>query len=98
MIYLVDGAVNSYNFTCLLFDLADALSLYQHFHLPRQLLLAGNIHTSPTFISKPTKMAESEDGHHIEIVPDDSAWAGVEENAEDPEEVRVIFSALDSFL
>ncbi|KAG5662403.1 hypothetical protein KAF25_004821 [Fusarium avenaceum] len=42
-------------------------------------------------------MAESEDGHHIEIVPDDSAWAGVEENAEDPEEVRVIFSALDSF-
>ena len=43
-------------------------------------------------------MAESEDGHHIEIVPDDSAWAGVEENADDPEEVRVIFSALDSFL
>jgi carnosine N-methyltransferase len=43
-------------------------------------------------------MAESEDGHHIQIVPDDSAWAGVEDNAEDPEEVRVIFSALDSFL
>ncbi|KAJ3519638.1 hypothetical protein NM208_g14046 [Fusarium decemcellulare] len=42
-------------------------------------------------------MAESEDGHHIEIVPDDSTWGGVEENAEDPEEVRVIFSALDSF-
>ncbi|KAK2697388.1 hypothetical protein QWA68_003786 [Fusarium oxysporum] len=42
-------------------------------------------------------MAGSEDGHHIEIVPDDSAWAGVEDNAEDPEEVRVIFSALDSF-
>ncbi|KAM5356419.1 hypothetical protein ACJ41O_003065 [Fusarium nematophilum] len=42
-------------------------------------------------------MAHSEDGHHIEIVPDDSAWGGVEENIEDPEEVRVIFCALDSF-
>ena len=43
-------------------------------------------------------MAESDDGHHIEIVPDDSTWGGVEENVEDPEEIRVIFSALDSFL
>ncbi|KAM6516055.1 hypothetical protein FALCPG4_014240 [Fusarium falciforme] len=42
-------------------------------------------------------MAGSEDGHHIEIVPDDSAWGGVEDSMEDPEEVRVIFCALDSF-
>lgn len=34
----------------------------------------------------------------VEARPEDtSAWAGIEENAEDPEEVRVIFSALDSF-
>jgi hypothetical protein len=43
-------------------------------------------------------MDASEDGHHIEIVPDDSAWGGVEDSMEDPEEVRVIFCALDSFL
>ncbi|KAF4982044.1 hypothetical protein FZEAL_2294 [Fusarium zealandicum] len=42
-------------------------------------------------------MAQSDDGHSIEIVPDDDAWGGVEENIEDPEEVRVIFCALDSF-
>lgn len=29
---------------------------------------------------------------------DDSAWEGVEDNTEDPEETRVIFCALDSFL
>lgn len=28
---------------------------------------------------------------------DDTVWAGVEDGFEDPEEVRVIFSALDSF-
>jgi len=28
---------------------------------------------------------------------DDHAWSGVEESIEDPEEVRVIFCALDSF-
>ena len=31
-------------------------------------------------------------------VEDESHWGGIEETAEDPEEVRVIFSALDSFL
>lgn len=29
---------------------------------------------------------------------DGAEWGGVEENIEDPEEVRVIFCALDSFL
>lgn len=33
---------------------------------------------------------------HIEV--DDSAWGGVEENIDDPEEIRVVFCALDSFL
>lgn len=28
---------------------------------------------------------------------EDGAWSGVEENIDDPEEVRVIFCALDSF-
>ena len=28
---------------------------------------------------------------------EDSAWGGVEDNIEDPEETRVIFCALDSF-
>ena len=28
---------------------------------------------------------------------DQSAWGGVEQTTQDPEEVRVIFSALDSF-
>lgn len=32
------------------------------------------------------------------VAADDSAWGGVEENIDDPEEVRVIFCALDSFL
>ena len=27
----------------------------------------------------------------------ESSWGGVEDNMDDPEEVRVIFSALDSF-
>jgi carnosine N-methyltransferase len=31
------------------------------------------------------------------LVTDPSAWGGVEDNVEDPEEVRVIFCALDSF-
>ena len=31
-------------------------------------------------------------------VADESHWDGIEETVEDPEEVRVIFSALDSFL
>lgn len=29
--------------------------------------------------------------------PEDGTWGGVEENIGDPEEMRVIFSALDSF-
>ncbi|KAF7542689.1 hypothetical protein G7Z17_g11359 [Cylindrodendrum hubeiense] len=32
-----------------------------------------------------------------QVAADDSAWGGVEENIDDPEEVRVIFCALDSF-
>ncbi|KPM43531.1 hypothetical protein AK830_g2985 [Neonectria ditissima] len=32
-----------------------------------------------------------------EVAADDGAWDGVEENINDPEEVRVIFCALDSF-
>jgi hypothetical protein len=30
-------------------------------------------------------------------ISQDGAWGGVESGIEDPEEVRVIFSALDSF-
>lgn len=42
---------------------------------------------------------QSDDNHEIKIVPDDSAaWGGVEDNLEDPEETRVVFCALDSFL
>ena len=29
---------------------------------------------------------------------EENAWGGVEENTDDPEEVRVIFSAFDSFM
>lgn len=36
------------------------------------------------------------DVNHLEN--DDSTWGGVEENIDDPEEIRVIFCALDSFL
>lgn len=32
------------------------------------------------------------------LTPQDQAtWGGIEQNTQDPEEVRVIFSALDSF-
>ncbi|KAK7420025.1 hypothetical protein QQX98_003031 [Neonectria punicea] len=40
---------------------------------------------------------EDADPRGSEIAADDSAWYGVEENINDPEEVRVIFCALDSF-
>ena len=32
------------------------------------------------------------------VAEDDGTWGGVEENINDPEEIRVIFCALDSFL
>jgi hypothetical protein len=30
-------------------------------------------------------------------VPDEGTWEGLEDNLDDPEEVRVIFCAIDSF-
>lgn len=39
----------------------------------------------------------SGNGHAETVAEASSAWNGVEETTEDPEEVRVIFCALDSF-
>lgn len=37
------------------------------------------------------------DGHPPASDPKVSQWDGIEDTADDPEEIRVIFSALDSF-
>ena len=50
-------------------------------------------------LCKPTPMDNTGTVDKVDsLTPQDQAtWGGIEQNTQDPEEVRVIFSALDSF-
>ncbi|KAI9155232.1 Carnosine N-methyltransferase [Paramyrothecium foliicola] len=54
-------------------------------------------HDISTMTIDPAPMDRDGDEAGLPVAADESTWGGVEDSMEDPEEVRVIFCALDSF-